>query len=167
MTFDLEERVERAKTLFSEGYNCCQAVFLAYSDLFEIEKGLAEALSCGFGGGMGRMREVCGSVSGMVLLCGLISGAGPTDREAKTRNYTLVREVAEEFRAKNGSIICRELLGLVPPGSGAKGPEEAATPSARTGEYYQKRPCRELVGLSARIIGKRIALFLDKVNLRD
>lgn len=152
--FDLEERVAKAKRLFKEeGYNCCQAVVLAYNDLFDIDDKTAASLSSGFGGGMGRMREVCGSVSGMVMLAGLMSPADdPSDKAGRTRNYALVQEVAGEFRNINGSIVCRELLGLVPAGSKSESPE----PSDRTAEYYRKRPCEELVGISARIIGKKL-----------
>ena len=99
------------------------------------------------------MREVCGSVSGMVMLAGLMSPADdPSDKAGRTRNYALVQEVAGEFRNINGSIVCRELLGLAPAGSKTESPE----PSDRTAEYYRKRPCEELVGISARIIGQKL-----------
>ena len=163
--FDIEERVEKAKRLFKEGgYNCCQAVVLAYNDIFGMDEHTAASISSGFGGGMGRMREVCGSVSGMVLLAGLLKPAtDPSDKEARTGNYALVQEVAGEFKAINGSIICKELLGLC--GQIAKttddihGIPESPVPSDRTPEYYKKRPCEELVGISARIIGEKIKLF--------
>lgn len=159
---DIEERVEKAKRLFKEsGYNCCQAVVLAYNDVFGIDDETATALSSGFGGGMGRMREVCGSVSGMVLLAGLLKPAtDPSDKAGRTGNYALVQDVAAEFKALNGSIICRELLGLascnVPAGDNVHGIPESPVPSDRTAEYYKKRPCEELVGISARIIGEKI-----------
>lgn len=171
--FNIEERVEKARRLFKEGgYNCCQAVVLAYNDVFGIDDTMAAALSSGFGGGMGRMREVCGSVSGMVLLAGLLKPAcDPSDKAARTGNYALVQEVAGEFKAMNGSIICKELLGLtggpVAEGKGIHGIPESPTPSDRTPEYYKKRPCEELVGISARIIGEKILQFIheDKNNL--
>lgn len=160
---NIEERVEKARKLFKEeGYNCCQAVVLAYNDIFGIDDTLAASLSSGFGGGMGRMREVCGSVSGMVFLAGLIRPAtDPTDKSARTGNYSLVQEVAGEFKALNGSIICKELLGLTESsqassGKGIHGIPESPEPSDRTPEYYKKRPCEELVGISARIIGEKI-----------
>ena len=170
---DLEKRVEKAKRLFKEdGYNCCQAVVLAYNDIFGIDDNTAAALSSGFGGGMGRMREVCGSVSGMILLAGLLKPAcDPSDKVARTGNYALVQEVAGEFKSMNGSIICKELLGLtggpVAEGKGIHGIPESPTPSDRTSEYYKKRPCEELVGISARIIGEKILQFIheDKNNL--
>ena len=155
---NIEERVEKAKRLFKEeGYNCCQAVVLAYNDVFGIDDDTAAALSSGFGGGMGRMREVCGSVSGMVMLAGLMApAADPSIKVDRTRNYALVQEMADEFRAMNGSIVCKELLGLVPMGSQAAVVKESPEPSDRTAEYYKKRPCEELVGIAARIVGKRL-----------
>ena len=162
ITLNIDERVEKARRLFKEGgYNCCQAVVMAYSDLFGISDDTAAAMSSGFGGGMGRMREVCGSVSGMVMLAGLISPAtDPSNKEWRTANYALVQEMAEEFRSINGSIICKELLGLVPMGSCSPVPKESPEPSDRTPEYYKKRPCEELVVISARIVGNKIAKSL-------
>jgi C_GCAxxG_C_C family probable redox protein len=155
---NIEERVEKAKRLFKEGgYNCCQAVVLAYNDIFGIDDETAAAMSSGFGGGMGRMREVCGSVSGMVMLAGLIRPAtDPTVKDWRTANYALVQEMAGEFKEINGSIVCKELLGLVPMGSCQQAPKESPEPSDRTPEYYKKRPCEELVGISARIVGEKI-----------
>ena len=152
---NIEERVAKAKRLFrEEGYNCCQAVVLAYNDLFGIDDSTTAAMSSGFGGGMGRMREVCGSVSGMVMLAGLIAPASdPSIKVDRTRNYALVQEVVGEFRRQNGSLICRELLGLAPISTTAP---DSPEPSDRTPEYYTKRPCEELVGISARIIGEKI-----------
>jgi C_GCAxxG_C_C family probable redox protein len=158
---DIEARVEKARRLFKEdGYNCCQAVVLAYNDIFGIDDMTAAAISSGFGGGMGRMREVCGSVSGMVILAGLLKPAAvPSDKTGRTANYSLVQEVAGRFREMNGSIICKELLGLVPIASGKPVPRESPEPSDRTAEYYRKRPCEELVGISARIIGEKIKVL--------
>ena len=166
---NVEERVEKAKHLFKEGgYNCCQAVVLAYNDVFGLPDDTAAALSSGFGGGMGRMREACGSVSGMVMLAGLLEPAtDPKNMAVRTANYALVQEVAGEFKAINGSIICRELLGLSPMGASATqsssdihGIPESPAPSERTEAYYKKRPCEEMVGISARIIGEKIAAKL-------
>lgn len=160
---DIEQRVTKAKRLFKEGgYNCCQAVVLAYNDIFGIDDQTAAAISSGFGGGMGRMREVCGSVSGMIVLAGLLKPASdPSDKTARTANYALVQEVAGCFKQTNGSIICRELLGVsssdISGGNNIHGLPESPTPSDRTPEYYKKRPCEELVGISARIIGEKIA----------
>ena len=156
--FNIEERVEKARRLFKEGgYNCCQAVVLAYNDVFGLEDELAASLSSGFGGGMGRMREVCGAVSGMVMLAGMIRPASdPSVKNWRTANYALVQEMAGEFKEINGSIVCKELLGLVPMGSCTPAPKESPEPSDRTLEYYKKRPCEEMVGIAARIVGEQI-----------
>ena len=156
--FNIEERVEKARSLFKEGgYNCCQAVVLAYNDVFGLEDELAASLSSGFGGGMGRMREVCGAVSGMVMLAGMIRPASdPSVKNWRTANYALVQEMAGEFKEINGSIVCKELLGLVPMGSCTPAPKESPEPSDRTPEYYKKRPCEEMVGIAARIVGEQI-----------
>lgn len=168
---DIEERVEQARMLFKEkGYNCCQAVVLAHNDIFGIDRETAAAISSGFGGGMGRMREVCGSVSGMVILAGMMKPAtDPTIKEWRTANYALVQEMAEEFRSINGSIVCRELLGLVPEGSRQTSGKESPEPSDRTPEYYRKRPCEELVGIAARIVGGQILRCAqdDKTGAQD
>ena len=165
--FNIEERVEKARRLFKEGgYNCCQAVVLAYNDIFGLEDELAASLSSGFGGGMGRMREVCGAVSGMVMLAGMIRPASdPSVKNWRTANYALVQEMAGEFKEINGSIVCKELLGLVPMGSCTPAPKESPEPSDRTPEYYKKRPCEEMVGIAARIVGERILHSLqdDKI----
>jgi C_GCAxxG_C_C family probable redox protein len=157
--FDIEERVAKVKRLFKDGgYNCCQAVVLAYNDIFGLDDNLAASLSSGFGGGMGRLREVCGSVSGMVILAGLISpAADPSAKDGRTRNYAMVQDVAGEFKAINGSIVCKELLGLVPMGSSSPAPAESPEPSDRTPEYYQKRPCADLVYLAASAADKIIS----------
>ena len=148
----------KAKRLFKEGgYNCCQAVVLAYNDLFGLDDGLAASLASGFGGGMGRLREVCGSVSGMVFISGLISpAADPTVKSARTANYALVQEMAGKFKEINGSIVCKELLELVPAGSQMSSPSESPEPSDRTADYYKKRPCVEYVACAARIVAEHI-----------
>ena len=136
---------EKAKALFTEGYNCAQAVFAAFSDVTGIESETSFKLSSGFGGGMGRMREVCGAVSGMFMVLGAVEGyTSPTDNAEKMELYAKVQKLAEKFKTENGSIICRELLG----GS----PSSTPVPSERTAEYYQKRPCGELVEIAADIV---------------
>ena len=113
MDFILEERVEKARDLFRQGYNCSQSVFLAYNDLLGVESTLAATISGPLGGGMGRLREVCGAVSGMSLIAGFLAPCpDPAVRQAKAATYALVQEFAERFRAENGAIVCRELLGL-------------------------------------------------------
>ena len=154
MDINIEERVAKARRLFKEeGYNCCQAVVLAYNDIFGIDDMVAASMASGFGGGMGRMREVCGSVSGMVMLAGLIRPAvDPSVKVDRTGNYALVQEMAGKFREINGSIICKELLGLVPMGSGAQVQKESPEPSERTAEYYKKRPCPDIIADAADIL---------------
>lgn len=162
----MEERVEKAKKLFKEdGFNCCQAVVLAYNDIFGLDDKTAASVASGFGGGMGRMREVCGSVSGMTILAGMISPADdPSNKSGRTANYALVQEMAERFKEINGSILCKELLGLVPMGSASNAPKESPEPSDRTAEYYKKRPCEELVGISARIVGEKLIYLANNVK---
>ena len=151
MEIDIEARVNKARELFLSGYTCSQSVFLAYCDLFGIEERTAAVLSAPFGGGMGRLREVCGAVSGMTLLAGFMAPyADPADKPAKTRNYRLVQELAEQFRAENGAIVCRELLGLTQQ-------KDTPEPSDRTAAYYKKRPCAEYVATAARIVGNKLA----------
>lgn len=143
-------RQKKAVELFQQGYNCAQAVFAAFADVYGIDTQTALKLSCSFGGGLGRLREVCGTVSGMAMVASLENGnTDANNQKAKTENYELVRELAEEFQKRNGSIICKELLGL-------EKREQEAAPSERTNEYYQKRPCVQLVEEAAGIIEERI-----------
>lgn len=148
--FDIEERVNLAKELFSEGYNCAQSVFLAYADLFGIEENLSERLSISFGGGVGRMREVCGTVNAMAMLAGLKHPAKPNDMEARTHNYAIVQQMANVFKAKHNSLICRNLL---PKSEAAK---QEPAPSERTPQYYISRPCSNYIADAARIAGKML-----------
>lgn len=145
---DVEQRVARAEEFFNSGYNCCQSVVLAFADIIGLEATLAATISAPFGGGMGRLREVCGAVSGMTMVAGFLSPC-PTadDSVAKKANYALVQYFAEQFRVQNGAIVCRTLLGL----DHAK---DNPTPSPRTAEYYKKRPCGMLVGDAARIVAQ-------------
>ena len=141
---------KKAMDLFKEGYNCSQAVFLAFEDKYNIDRTTALKLSSSLGGGMGRLREVCGAVSGMFLVAGVLYGYDdPKDYDKKTDHYARIQQLAKEFETQNGSIICRELLGL---GTEKEGP----TPDRRTDEYYKKRPCAELVGIAAAIMEQYI-----------
>lgn len=150
--FDIEERARKAKQNFLDGYNCCQSVMLTFSDVFEADELTLSTIASGFGGGLARMREVCGTVSAIGMAAGFISPAvHPKNMEERTANYALVQELAGEFRKENGSIICAELLGLRP-----KKEIESPAPSERTEEYYRKRPCPELVACSARIIARKL-----------
>ncbi len=139
---------EKAVELFEQGYNCSQAVFCAFADDFGFDKETALRISSGFGGGFGRMREVCGAFSGITMLLGLATDTDFSDpHNAKTEVYAQIRALADEFREKNGSLVCRELLEDVPTESGG-------VPEKRTAEYYQKRPCKEIVREAAIIIEK-------------
>ncbi len=145
------ERAERAKALFNEGYNCAQSVALAYADITPLDEQMVATVTASFGGGLGRLREVCGAVSGMAFVASFISPCPTaTDAIAKKQNYALVQEFAEKFRQQNGSIVCRSLLGL-------DRPKDDPTPSPRTEEYYKKRPCAEYVYDAALIVGEYLA----------
>ena len=131
---------DKAKELFKQGYNCSQSVLGVFCEELGLDFDTAMKIAGPFGGGMGRMREVCGTVTGMFTALGLSDGfSDPTDPSAKARLYVKVQELAKKFKEKNGSIICHELLEGV---ETSKSP----TPSERTETYYKKRPCIELVG---------------------
>lgn len=134
-------REQKAEELFKSGQNCCQAVTGAFADLVDIDEAALSKLSMPLGGGMGRLREVCGAVSGMFLILGLTSEDGAT----KSDIYPQVQELAARFKKETGSIVCRELLSGVKTTAGA-------SPEARTDEYYKKRPCAELVKLAAKLL---------------
>ena len=157
--FSPEERRDRAESYFHQGFNCCQSVLLAFSDILE-DNGLATrdmltAAGSGFGGGMGRMREVCGAFSGLVAMSGFISpAADPKNMAERAGNYALVQDFAGQFKLANGgSIICRELLGL----DRRPVTQESPVPSERTEGYYKKRPCPEIVGSAAYIAALKLA----------
>lgn len=143
-------RRETATQNFLKGYNCAQSVVLAFEDLLPVEKEQLSKLASSFGGGMGRLREVCGSVSGMFMAAGLLYGySGPETGKAKADHYARIQELAARFEEKHGSIICRELLGL-------DIRRDVPVPEARTKEYYRKRPCAEIVGDAAEILEQYI-----------
>ena len=137
-----------AKEYFEQGYNCSQSVALAFADEVGMDSKLIARLTGGFGGGMGRMREVCGCFSGIVMVLSQACGyTDPKDTEGKKALYEKIRAAAEQFKKDNGSIICKELLGL-------EKPEKTAQPDARTSEYYQKRPCPLLCKYAAELAEK-------------
>ena len=147
----MQKKGEIAKQYFLDGYNCAQAVVLAFAQDFGLDKKTAVMLSSSFGGGMGRLREVCGAVSGMFMVLGLKYGyASPEDNQAKKELYKKVQEVAGLFKEDNGSIICRELLGLNQTG------KSDPTPELRTESYYKKRPCKDLVQFAADLVDEYI-----------
>lgn len=135
---------------FRTGYNCAQSVFLAFAEDIGFDKETALKISSSFGGGMGRLREVCGAVSAMFAIAGLKKGyITPNDDEIKAKHYELIQSLAEEFKSKYGTIICRELLEL-PEG------KDSPIPSRRTDEYYQVRPCEAFIRYAAEIIENRL-----------
>ena len=137
---------EEAEKLFLEGYNYAQSVAGAFAKEMQMDQKTVMRMISSFGGGMGRMREVCGAVSGMAFVTGVLYGYDdPKDDIAKKEHYERVQYLASEFKKETGSIICRELLGI-------EGKDHAATPSKRTQEYYKKRPCVKMVGLAAGIL---------------
>lgn len=151
----METRKEKAMELFTKGYNCSQSVVLAYADVLGLDWEQAAKLSASFGGGLGRLRHVCGSVSGMSMVAGMLTAtADPEDKEKKKENYETVQKLAAEFERRNGSIICRELLGLEQGKDSvvSDGYQKGAVAEPRTKEYYKKRPCRELVGEACEIL---------------
>ena len=139
----------QAAELFLGGYNCAQAVAVAFCDVTGLEKDFAAKLSSSFGGGMGRLREVCGAVSGMLMVVGLLYGYVTPGEEdiRKKEHYQLVQELAGKFQAEVGSIVCREIL---------KNPPSDPNPTPRTAEFYKTRPCARMVMLAAKILDEYI-----------
>ncbi len=136
---EILERQNRAEELFRQGFNCSQSVVAACADIYGIDPSLALRLGASFGGGIGRMRQTCGAACGMFLLAGLHNGSiVPHDTEGKMNNYRTVQTLAVAFRQEHGSLVCAELLGLAKP-------ENSPVPEQRTGSYYKKRPCVEMV----------------------
>ncbi len=151
MENEYSARGMKAMELFKEGYNCAQAVVLAYEDYFEESPEMLALMISSFGGGMGRLREVCGAVSGMFFVAGKLYGyADPKASTEKMEHYARIQELAASFRERNGSIICRDLLHLQEQIS-------VPVPEERTAEYYKKRPCGELVADAASILEQYIA----------
>lgn len=137
---------EKAANNFRKGYNCAQSVLLAFADKVGLKDEEALRLASSFGGGMGRLREVCGAVSAMFMIAGFLKGyTEPNNDIVKANHYKLIQDLATEFKSKHGTIICRELLGL-------DGTEFSPIPSARTDEYYKERPCEEFIKCAADIV---------------
>ena len=145
---ELNGRVERAVENFMAGYGCCQSVVAAFADLYGLDELQAKKIAAGFGGGVGRLRMMCGAVSGIVMLVGLDCGQTEgSDRDGKSACYKVVQQLLAQSEAENGSLICAEILGL-------KGHEKAHSSyvaSPRTAEYYKQRPCAAKVESAARI----------------
>ncbi len=142
------EHAYSAAEYFCNGYNCAQAVAMAFSDVIGLTPETAAKMVSGFGGGFGRLREVCGAVSGMTFVASLLYGYGTPDQEKQMQLYALVQELMGKFKEQAGSYICRELLDK---------PATDPAPSPRTAEYYAKRPCARMVMLAANILDAYIA----------
>lgn len=146
----------KARELFKSGYNCAQSVLGAYAEELGLDFETAIKLSSSFGGGMGRLREVCGAVSGMFMAVGLAKGyKSNNNREEKKEHYERIQYLAKEFEKMNGSIVCRELLRL-------DHKKDAPIPEERTKEYYKKRPCEELVADACKILDKYLSVTTKK-----
>ncbi len=155
---EMNARVQRAVDNFMQGYGCCQSVVAAFADLYGLDDTMAKRVAAGFGGGVGRLRMMCGAVSGIVMLVGLDCGQTEgSDRTGKSHCYQVVQQLLAEFKEQNGSVICAELLGL-------KGHDKAMTSyvaSPRTAEYYKTRPCAAKVECAAKIFA---AYLMEKEN---
>lgn len=148
---DVEARAQAGRQHFLSGYNCAQSVVAAFADLFTDDRDTLMRLAASFGGGMARLRLTCGAVTGMAMLAGLENGnPEPGNMEARTRNYALVQELAQEFKQENDSLVCRELLGL------RSGQLEPPRPSERTTAYYRQRPCPRLIECACRIYARHL-----------
>ena len=157
---ELDTRVVRAVDNFMAGYGCCQSVVAAFADLYGLDDTLAKKVAAGFGGGVGRMRMMCGAVSGIVMLVGLDCGQTEgSDREGKSACYKVVQELLAQSKKDNGSLICAEILGL----NGYEKAQNSYIASARTAEYYKSRPCAAKVESAARIFANYLK---EKVGSR-
>ncbi len=139
-------RAERAKEYFLQGYNCSQAVSLAFADLVSVDKETLSKISLPFGGGFGRMRLTCGAVSGMGTIVGLLFSQSELSAENKKEVYAIIQELCAKFKAEYGSLLCGELL------SGKVPVEVGGEAEMRTHEYYKKRPCAEMVAFAAGLV---------------
>ena len=158
---EVEQRVERAVENFMAGYVCCQSVVAAFADLYGLDDVLAKKIAAGFGGGVGRLRMMCGAVSGIVMLVGLDCGQTEgSDREGKSACYKVVQELLAKSKEENGSLICAEILGL----KGYEKAKDSYVASARTAEYYKSRPCAAKVESAARIFA---GYLKQKYHLTD
>lgn len=155
MKNELEDRVQRAVELFMSGYGCSQSVVAAFADLYGFSDEQAKKVAAGFGGGVGRMRMMCGAVSALVMLAGMNDGQTEgSDREGKAHCYKVVQDLLAKSKAENGSLICAELLGIEGPV-----PMGNFVPDERNAEYYRKRPCAAKVESAARIFAE----YLDSL----
>lgn len=151
MRSDLQDCVQRSVSLFMQGYGCCQSVVAAFAPLYGLNETLALKVAAGFGGGVGRLRMMCGAVSGLVTLAGLHCGqTDGDDKEGKAACYKLVQDLLAVFKQRNGSLVCAELLKM----NGCAAVMDTNIPDERTAEYYKKRPCVRKVESAARIFAE-------------
>lgn len=154
MTPELENRIQQSVELFMQGYGCSQSVVAAFADLYGVDDQTAKRMAAGFGGGVGRMRMMCGAVSGLVIMAGLDCGQTEgSDKEGKAACYKVVQDLLATFKERNGSVICAELLGM----NGCKVVTDTNIPDERNAEYYKKRPCAKKVESAARIFAEYLA----------
>ncbi len=152
------EKAKIAENYFKEGYNCSQSVVAAFHEEMGLTLETATKIASGFGGGIGGAREVCGAVSGMVMVFSMLYGYSEAKaREEKKALYSKVLNAINTFKEQNSSYICKELLGL------AKIENISAVPQERTKEYYKKRPCSLLVYDAAKIVED----FIKSEELQD
>ena len=143
-------RAEQAEVYFLQGYNCAQATVLAFSDLFSFDKEILLRMISSFGGGMGRLREVCGAMSAIFFVTGLLYGySDPKDDAGKAELYARIQDQAARFESLYGTIVCRELLGLTTH-------HDSPVPTKRTADFYETRPCKKIIGTAARILDEYI-----------
>lgn len=157
MAPELEERIQQSVELFMQGYGCSQSVLAAFADLYGLDDQTAKRVAAGFGGGVGRMRMMCGAVSGLVMLAGLDCGQTEgSDKEGKAACYKVVQDLLAKFKERNGSVVCAELLAM----NGCKVVTDTNIPDERNAEYYKKRPCAKKVESAARVFAE----YLDAKN---
>ncbi|MCQ2787128.1 MAG: C-GCAxxG-C-C family protein [Bacilli bacterium] len=148
----MKKKINRAKLAeqyFLKGYSCSQAIVLAYHDLIKLDEETCLKIASPFGGGMARLREVCGAFSGALIVYGYLKGNPTTDIKKKTKLYEDIQKMAKEFIKVNGFLRCRDLLNLHD--------KSSACPNKRTAQYYSHRPCQKIVGNAARILEKYIS----------
>ena len=144
-------RGQKAEEYFKSGYNCAQAIVMAFADVIGGDTQAYLRLSSSFGGGIGRLREVCGAFSGSCIVAGLLRGYDNENGVDKGSHYALIQRLALKNKLQNGSIICKELLGATVNLS-------SADPSVRTAEYVKKRPCAELCRIAADILAEELGI---------
>lgn len=151
LSSELETRIQQAVENFMAGYGCCQSVVAAFADLYGMDRDTALRIGAGFGAGVGRLRMMCGAVSGIVALVGLQCGSTDgSDREGKSHCYEVVRLLLDRFKARNTSIICAEILA----NSKCSPSAESHIPDERNALYYKTRPCARKVESAARIFAE-------------